>query len=204
MRGIKSICISVLLLLVPALYSQQQLYNFGFNIFFNKDAVSYIRFLDDKDRETASTLSGVKFSLTSPNSTEPATSEEFWIDYRIYDGETVSLVFVPGNATSENYDTTPGTMLVSENGNGLNYNVTIDEVDGIDAFTSGNNTDLVGIADRTIKIATAPIDGEAEPVNPLAVKMTVYPPTNPETGETGFVSGQYTGYAILTITSGGN
>lgn len=193
-----------LAVLIVLSVSAAELSNFSFDIVFDKEAVSYVRFLDGAVREKASTISGVKFSLTSPNSTEPATSEEFWIDYRIYDGETVSLVFVPGNATSENYDTTPGTMLVSENGNGLNYNVTIDEVDGIDAFTSGNNTDLVGIADRTIKIATAPIDGEAEPVNPLAVKMTVYPPQNPDTGEKGFVSGQYTGYAILTITSGGN
>ncbi len=198
----------IILSFVVLSVSADDISKFAFNIVFDKEAVSYVRFLDDADRETASTISGVKFSLTAPDSTEPATSEEFWIDYRIYSGETVSLVFVPGNATSEDYDTTPGTMLVSDNGNGLNYNVAIDGVDKISSFTSGNNDSDVSIDQRTIEIATAPIGDVAEPVNPLKVSMIVYPPKyiDPEnnTETTGFVSGQYTGYAILTITSGGN
>lgn len=198
----------IILSFVVLSVSADDISNFAFNIVFDKEAVSYVRFLDGADRETASTISGVKFSLTAPDSTEPATSEEFWIDYRIYSGETVSLVFVPGNATSEDYDTTPGTMLVSENGNGLNYNVAIDGVYKISSFTSGNNDSDVSIDQRSIEIATAPIGDVAEPVNPLKVSMIVYPPKyiDPEnnTETTGFVSGQYTGYAILTITSGGN
>lgn len=191
--------------------SAEELSNFSFGIVFNKEAVSYVRFLDSGDRNNASTISGVKFSLTAPNSKAPATSEIFWIDYRIYDGETVSLVFVPGDATPKTY-TNDGTMLVSK-GNGLNYNVTIrdddEEVVGeIDAFTSENNTDPVSIEERTIKVAHADQGGMAEPVNPLKVSMIVYPPKyiDPEnnTETTGFVSGQYTGYAILTITSNGN
>ena len=199
----------IILSFVVLSVSADDISNFAFNIVFDKEAVSYVRFLDDADREKASTISGVKFSLTAPDSTEPATSEEFWIDYRIYNGETVSLVFVPGNATSEDYDTTLGTMLVSEKGNGLNYNVAIDGVDKkISSFTSGNNDSDVSIDQRSIEIATAPIGDVDEPVNPLKVSMIVYPPKyiDPEnnTETTGFVSGQYTGYAILTITSGGN
>lgn len=186
--------------------SAEELSNFSFGIVFNKEAVSYVRFLDSGDRNNASTISGVKFSLTAPNSKAPATSEIFWIDYRIYDGETVSLVFVPGDATPKTY-MNDGTMLVSK-GNGLNYNVTIGDDNVIDDFTSGNNTDPVSIGERTIKIDHADPGGMKEPVNPLKVSMTVNPPTytDPENNieTTGFVSGQYTGYAILTITSGGN
>ena len=203
MKRVLTVFIFIVSFIVLSVYADE-LSNFSFDIVFDKEAVSYVRFLDDADREKASTISGVKFSLTAPNSIEPATSEKFWIDYRIYNGETVSLVFVPGNATSEDYDTTLGTMLVSEKGNGLNYNVAIDDVDKISSFTSGNNDGDVSIDQRSIEIDTAPIGGVAEPDNPLEVSMTVYPPQNPDTGEKGFVSGQYTGYAILTITSGGN
>lgn len=181
--------------------------NFAFDIVFDKEAVSYVRFLDNGDREKASTISGVKFMLAS-TTTRRATAEPFYIDYRIYNGETVSLLFVPGNATPDTYQN-DGLMLMSTDGvNKLNYNVEIKypgkNIDNITEFTSGNNNTDVPISDRTILIDTAPVGGEAMPDNPLEVSMTVYPPTNPETGETGFVSGQYTGYAILTITSGGN
>lgn len=191
--------------------SAEELSNFSFGIVFNKEAVSYVRFLDSEDRNNASTISGVKFSLASTNTNE-ASSEPFYIDYRIYNGETVSILFVPGNATADTY-MNDGTMLISKSENDvinkLNYNVEISGIDKkINGFTSGNNNSDVPIEDRSIKIDTAPTGGMAEPVKPLKVSMTVNPPTytDPENNieTTGFVSGQYTGYAILTITSDGN
>lgn len=195
--------------------SAAELSNFSFDIVFNKEAVSYVRFLDSNDRNKASTISSVKFSLASTNTndnTNEAYSEPFYIDYRIYNGETVSILFVPGNATADTY-MNDGTMLISKSENDvinkLNYNVEISGIDKkINGFTSGNNNSDVSIDQRSIEIATAPIGDVAEPVNPLKVSMIVYPPKyiDPEnnTETTGFVSGQYTGYAILTITSGGD
>ena len=197
-----------LAVLIVLSVSAAGLSNFSFDIVFDKEAVSYVRFLDDADRETASTISGVKFSLASTN-TEKASSEPFYIDYRIYNGETVSILFVPGNATAGTY-MKDGTMLISEDEvNKLNYNVKIESVEeAIAVFTSGNNNGDVSIEERSIKIDTAPTGGMAEPDTPRLVSMTVYPPTytDPEdnTKKTGFISGQYTGYAILTITSNGN
>ena len=201
--------------------SAAELSNFSFDIVFNKEAVSYVRFLDSNDRNKASTISSVKFSLASTNTTDntndntnEAYSEPFYIDYRIYNGETVSILFVPGNATADTY-MNDGTMLISKSENDvinkLNYNVEISGIDKkINGFTSGNNNSDVPIGERSIEIDSALSGGVAEPDNdePLLVSMTVYPPTytDPETGKkiTGFVSGQYTGYAILTITSNGN
>ena len=195
--------------------SAAELSNFSFDIVFEKEAVSYVRFLDSEDRNKASTISGVKFSLASTNTNEASTntneaySEPFYIDYRIYDDETVSIFFVPGNATADTY-MKDGTMLISKDAvNKLNYNVKIESVEeAIAVFTSGNNNEDVSIEYRSIKIDTAPTGGMAEPDKPRLVSMTVYAPTytDPETGKEikGFVSGQYTGYAILTITSNGN
>lgn len=180
--------------------------NFSFDIVFEKEAVSYVRFLDSDNRDTASTISSVKFSLPLEN-TNKATAEQFYIDYRIYGDESVSILFVPGSATGASDYQNDGTMLVSKDGkNKLNYNVEIGNGENkIYEFTSENSdiNEDVPIGRRTIGIDDAE-GGEAMPAEPLLVTMTVYPPTNPETGETGFVSGQYTGYAILTITSGGN
>lgn len=207
MKRFLTVFILLVSFIVLSVYADK-LSNFSFDIVFDKEAVSYVRFLDDADRETASTISGVKFSLASTNTVE-ASSEPFYIDYKIYDGETVSILFVPGTATADTY-MNDGPMLISEDGvNKLNYNVKIENVDkNISSFTSGNNDSDVSIDQRSIEIATAPIGDVAEPVNPLKVSMIVYPPKyiDPEnnTETTGFVSGQYTGYAILTITSGGN
>ena len=186
--------------------SAAELPDFSFDIVFEKEAVSYVRFLDSDNRDTASTISGVKFSLASEN-TDKATAEQFYIDYRIYGDESVSILFVPGSATGASDYQNDGAMLVSKDGkNKLNYNVEIGNGENkIYEFTSENpyiNKD-VSIGRRTIGIDDAE-GGEAMPDEPLLVTMTVYPPQNPDTGETGFVSGQYTGYAILTITSGGN
>ena len=186
--------------------SAAELSNFSFDIVFEKEAVSYVRFLDSDNRDTASTISGVKFSLASEN-TDKATAEQFYIDYRIYGDESVSILFVPGSATGASDYQNDGAMLVSKDGkNKLNYNVEIGNGENkISEFISKNpdiNED-VPIERRTIGIDDAE-GGEAMPDEPLLVTMTVYPPMNPDTGEKGFVSGQYTGYAILTITSGGN
>ena len=188
--------------------SAAELSNFSFDIVFDKEAVSYVRFLDSEDRNKASTISGVKFSLASEN-TDEATAEQFYIDYRIYGDESVSILFVPGSATGASDYQKDGAMLVSKDGkNKLNYNVEIGNGENkikIYEFTSENpdiNKD-VPIKRRTIGIDDAE-GGEAMPDEPLLVTMTVYPPQNPDTEEKGFVSGQYTGYAILTITSGGN
>ena len=195
-----------LAVLIVASVSADDISKFAFDIVFDKEAVSYVRFLDNADRETASTISGVKFSLASEN-TDKATAEQFYIDYRIYGDESVSILFVPGSATGASDYQNDGAMLVSKDGkNKLNYNVEIGNGENkIYEFTSENpdiNQD-VPIERRTIKIDDA--EGwEAMPDEPLPVTMTVYPPKNPDTGEKGFVSGQYTGYAILTITSGGD
>lgn len=203
-----------LAVLIVSSVSADDISNFAFDIVFDKEAVSYVRFLDSNNRNNASTISGVKFSLASTNTNEASTntneasSEPFYIDYRIYNGETVSIFFVPGNATADTY-MKDGTMLISKDEvNKLNYNVKIESVEeAITVFTSGNNNGDVSIEDRSIKIDTAPTGGMAEPDTPRLVSMTVYPPTytDPEdnTKKTGFISGQYTGYAILTITSGG-
>ena len=178
--------------------SAEELSYFSFDIVFNKEAVSYVRFLDSNDRNKASTISSVKFSLASTNTndntndnTNEAYSEPFYIDYRIYDDETVSIFFVPGNATAGTY-MKDGTMLISEDEvNKLNYNVEIESVEeAIAVFTSGNNNGDVSIEERSIKIDTAPTGGMAEPDTPRLVSMTVYPPTytDPEdnTKKTGF------------------
>lgn len=195
-----------LAVLIVLSVSAAELSDFSFDIVFEKEAVSYVRFLDSDNRDTASTISGVKFSLASEN-TNKATAEQFYIDYRIYGDESVSILFVPGSATGASDYQNDGAMLVSKDGkNKLNYNVEIENVENkIDEFTSVSPyiTEDVSIGRRTIGIDNAE-GGEAMPAEPLPVTMTVYPPTNPETGNIGFVSGQYTGYAILTITSGGN
>lgn len=195
-----------LAVLIVLSVSAAELSNFSFDIVFEKEAVSYVRFLDSDNRDNASTISGVKFSLASEN-TDKATAEQFYIDYRIYGDESVSMLFVPGSATGASDYQNDGAMLVSKDGkNKLNYNVEIGNVENkISEFTSENpyiNKD-VPIERRTIGIDNAE-GGEAMPDNPLEVSMTVHPPKNPDTGEKGFVSGQYTGYAILTITSGGD
>lgn len=198
--------------IVQSMSAEKLLSNFSFDIVFDKEAVSYVRFLDSNNRNNASTISGVKFSLASSEYPTEASSEPFYIDYRIYNGETVSILFVPGNATADTY-MYDGTMLISKSENDvinkLNYNVEISGIDKkINGFTSGNNNSDEPIGNRSIEIASAPLGGVAEPDKPLLVSMTVFPPTytDPETGTkiTGFVSGQYTGYAILTITSDGN
>lgn len=198
--------------IVQSMSAEKLLSNFSFDIVFDKEAVSYVRFLDSNNRNNASTISGVKFSLASSKYPTEASSEPFYIDYRIYNGETVSILFVPGNATADTY-MYDGTMLISKSENDvinkLNYNVEISGIDKkINGFTSGNNNSDEPIGNRSIEIASATLGGVAEPDKPLLVSMTVFPPTytDPETGTkiTGFVSGQYTGYAILTITSDGN
>lgn len=195
-----------LAVLIVVSVSATELPNFSFDIVFEKEAVSYVRFLDSDNRDTASTISGVKFSLASEN-TDKATAEQFYIDYRIYGDESVSILFVPGSATGASDYQNDGAMLVSKDEkNKLNYNVEIENVENkIDEFTSENSdiTENVPIGRRTIGIDDAE-GGEAMPAEPLLVTMTVYPPQNPDTEEKGFVSGQYTGYAILTITSGDN
>ena len=201
MRGLKSICISVLLLLAPALYSQQTLYDFGFKIFFNKEAVSYIRFLDSAIREEANTISSVVFSLVDPVDLS-AHTDDYYVDYRINPGESVSMIFVNGKATVDNY-TDAASMLVSGE-NHLNYNVTVNEEPKISFEGKDRNSSEIGIGSRTITLANNENDsGSLSPEFPLKVEMEVNAPST-DTGTPGFVSGQYTGYVILTITSDGN
>lgn len=197
MRGLKSIFISVLLLLAPALYSQQTLYDFSFNIFFNKEAVSYIRFLDSATREEANTISSVVFSLVNPKNLS-AHTDDYYVDYRINPGESVSMIFVNGKATVDNY-TDAGSMLVSGE-NHLNYDVTVGENQGISFEGKDRNRSDLTIGSRTIMLAENNNDsGSLSPKSPLKVSMVVNAPST-DTETPGFVSGQYTGYVILTIT----
>ena len=197
MRGLKSIFISVLLLLAPALYSQQTLYDFSFNIFFNKEAVSYIRFLDSDNREKANTISSVVFSLVNPKNLS-AHTDDYYVDYRINPGESVSMIFVNGKATVDNY-TDAGSMLVSGE-NHLNYDVTVGENQGISFEGKDRNRSDLTIGSRTIMLAENNNDsGSLSPKSPLKVSMVVNAPIT-DTETPGFVSGQYTGYVILTIT----
>ena len=167
-----------------------------FDLYFNKVGIPSIHF-----EQSGQVISTLDFAHMG-NPTESAAPVSFECIYKIFPGQGVDLLFVPGDSTISSYMDN-GTMLKSTkptaDGNyiGLNYSVSVDNVQKI-THESGYTPAELSIDERRVVLSEPVTEETGEKT--ATITLQVNPPKNSD-NTVAFMEGQYTGYIIMRVFS---
>ena len=182
-----------------------------FEIVLTKKGVSTASFID---LETGLPTTSHDFPiLTNPNADSVSTT--FGVQYDIFPSvnednveapQTLSISFVDGTATSENYAESGYMLSASDSQSFLNYSVAVSgsDDDSIRLNYTNAPTNTLTFQERTLELIKVTNERKSSSIDGkdlIRITLTITAPPTEISGEYKFMEGRYKGYVILDLSA---
>lgn len=214
----KKVLIVFMIFVSALLQAETQESSKSFSLILNKSGTNMIRFTEYEDNTTEKTRIQFAFDETDQNYlndlTQTSAVESFRVSWNIYSPDYAKNTSVDLYIDFESYSGDEDYMMrkvnsssaeLDRNGNGLNYNVTIDAYDSSNKYPANRNPIKIpeGQSDKSMTSLSKNnrvVLFESENLDPYVgesgyadISLKLDPPT------AGYTSGQYQGLATLNL-----